>query len=132
MRTFYSACEVKEAGLTFGAVAQGVGTEIDFVPLIVDPEDFVAVILKLEIVEASGVGTKKFKHFALCEQRPQVHNAGKTVFPDNLDDAKYDRLCTMHTDDVSHLSSPAFAVLQLPTMHSSAPIDVGSLKIAHG
>jgi hypothetical protein len=96
---------MKEAGLTFRALTQGVRSEIDFVSLIVEPEDLVAVILKPEIVETHGAGTKKFKHLALCEQWPQIDDAGKAILPDNLDDTEYDRLRTMHSDYVSHLSS---------------------------
>jgi hypothetical protein len=107
MKTFYSACEMKEASLTFGALTQGVGSEIDLVSLIVEPEDLVAVFLKFEIVETGRAGTKEFKHFTLCKQWPQINDAGKAVLPDDLDDAKYDRLRTMHRDYVSHLSSSA-------------------------
>ena len=58
---------MKETGLPLGAVTQGVRSEIDLVSLIVEPEDLVTVILKLEIVETRAAGTKKFKHLALCE-----------------------------------------------------------------
>jgi hypothetical protein len=132
MKAFYSAGEVKETGLTLGAVTQGVRPEIDLVSLIVEPQDFVTVILKPEIVKTGGIDTKKFKHLSLCEQWPQVHDAGKAVFPDNLDDTEYDRLRTMHSDYVSHLSSPASAVLLPRPRRSSAPTDLGQPKIAHG
>jgi hypothetical protein len=132
MKAFYSTCEVKETGLTLGALPQGVRSEIDLISLIVEPEYFVAVILKLEIVKTGGIGAEEFKHLTLCEQWPQIHDAGKTVFPNDLDDAEDDRLRTMHGDYVSHLSSPASAILQLPTRHSSTPIDVGRPRIAHG
>src|ERR1700722_6639566 len=107
MKAFYSACEVKEAGLTLGALTQGVRSEIDLVSLIVDPENLVTVILELQIVKASGIDTKKFKHLALCQQWPQIDDAGKAVFPDDLDHTEYDRFRPMHSYYVSHLSSPA-------------------------
>src|SRR5580700_9187062 len=110
MKAFYSAGEVEETGLTLGTLTQGVRSKINLVPLIVEPENLVTVLLELKLVEAAGMGTKKLEHLALCQQRPQIHNAGKTVVPDDLDDPENDRLRTMHSYYVSHLSSPVFAV----------------------
>jgi hypothetical protein len=109
MKTFYSAGEMKETGLTLGTLTQGVRSEIDLVSLIVEPKDLVTMIFKLEIVITGGTGTKKFKHLTFGERWPQIDDSGKAVFPDNLDDTEYDRFRTMHSDYVSHLSSPASA-----------------------
>src|SRR5260370_37954355 len=115
MESFYSACEVKETSLTLSALTQGIGSEIDLVPLVVEPEDLVAMFLQPEIVKTGRIDTKKLEHLALCEQRPQIHDAGKAVLPDDLDDTEYDRLRTMHCDCVSHLS------LRLPQFFNRSP-----------
>src|SRR3979490_1853693 len=102
MKTFYSACKMKETSLALGALPQGVRSDVDLVSLIVEPEDLVPVIFKLEIVKPGGINTKKFKHLTLCEQRPQIHDARKAVLPDDPDHTEYDRLCARHSDYVSH------------------------------
>ncbi len=53
---------MKETGLTFGALAQGIRSEIDLIPLIVKPEDLMTMIFELEIVKTGGIDTKKFEH----------------------------------------------------------------------
>jgi hypothetical protein len=98
---------MKETSLTLGSLPQRVGSEVDFVPLIVEPEDFVTVVLKFDIVKTRGSGAEEFEHFAFVEQWPQIDDAGKTVFPDNFGDTEYDRFGTLHGDCVSHLSRPA-------------------------
>jgi hypothetical protein len=123
---------MKEAGLPFGALTQGVRSEIDLVSLIVEPEDLMTVVLEPKIVKTIGTGTKKFKHLTLCKQWSQIHDTGKAVFQDNLDDTEYDRFRTMHGYYVSHFSSPASAALLPQTRHSSTPINVGRPKLAHG
>jgi hypothetical protein len=107
MKAFYSAGEVEETGLTLGAVTKGVRAEIDLVSLIVEPEDLATVILEPEIVKTGGIDTKEFKHLALCEPWPQIDGPGEIIFPDDLDHTENDRLRTIHSDYVSHLSSPA-------------------------
>jgi hypothetical protein len=108
MKTFYSACEVKKSGLTLSALAQGIRPEINFVSLIVEPENLVPMFFQLEAVKTGRVGTKKFKHLAPGEQRPQVHDAGKAILPDNLDDPEDNRLRTLHGNYVSHLIFSGF------------------------
>src|SRR6266436_10159207 len=128
MDAFYLACKVKETGLTFGALSQGIGSEIDLVPLVIEPVDLVTVILQLEFVETGRSDAEKFKHLSLGKQRPQIHDAGKAVLPDDLDNAENDRLRTLHRDYVSHLSSPASAIPRRRSRHSATPIDVGQPK----
>ncbi|HEV7601278.1 MAG TPA: hypothetical protein VGO49_13635 [Bradyrhizobium sp.] len=79
---------MKKTGLPFRPLAQGIRSEIDLVSLIVEPEDFMTVVLKFEIVEAGGIGTEEFEHLTLCEQRPQVHDAGKSILPDDLENTE--------------------------------------------
>ena len=59
---------MKKAGLALGTLPQGVRSEVDLVSLIVEPEDLVTVILKLEIVKPGGICAKKLKHPTLCEE----------------------------------------------------------------
>src|SRR6266576_334032 len=101
MITFYSACEMKKTGLSLSALTQGIRSEIDLVTFVVKPEDFMAMIFKFKSVKFSGIDTEEFEHLAFCEQGPQVNDTGKPILPDDLDNAEYDRLRTMHSDYVS-------------------------------
>jgi hypothetical protein len=102
MIVLYSICEMKKTGLALSALAQGVGPEIDLVSLVIQPVDLVAMFFELDIVEAIRFRTKKSEHLALCQQRSQVNDAGKSIIPYDLDHAVDDRLGTLHEDYVSH------------------------------
>src|SRR5947209_1960825 len=123
---------MKKAGLALGALPQGVSPEIDFISLIIQPVNLLAMLFELESVEAAGRGAKKRKHLTFRQQRPQVYNTGESVLPDDLDYPVDDRLGTLHRDDVSHLSSPASATLRLRTRRSLIPSGVRKPMIAHG
>jgi hypothetical protein len=110
---------MKKAGLPLSALTQRIRSGIDLVAFVVKPKDFVAMVLKFETIKARSIGLKEFEHLTLCKQRPQVDDASEPVLPHDFDDTEYDRLCTLHGDYVSHLSSPACAVLQPQTMRPS-------------
>ena len=76
---------MKEAGLTLGALPQGVRSEIDLVSLIIQPEDLVTVILEFYLVKASGSGAEEFEHFSLGEQRPLVSRSEPAAGPVSVD-----------------------------------------------
>jgi hypothetical protein len=88
--------------LSLRAPTQRIRAEIDFIIIVVKPEDTVTVDFELEIVKARRIGTEEFKHLARGKHRPQINDTGKAILPDDLDDAEYDRFCTMHGDYVSH------------------------------
>src|ERR1041385_752368 len=110
---------MKKAGLSFRALTQRLRAEIDLVAFVVEPKDLVAMVLKFEIIKSFGIDAEECEHLALAKQRPQVDDASKPVFPNDLDHAEYDRLGTLHSNYVSHLSSLASAVLQLRTTRPS-------------
>ena len=110
---------MKKTSLALRTLTQGVRTKIDLLPLVIEPENLMAVILQFESIETRRIGAEELEHFTLGKQRSQVNDPGISVLPDDFDDAEYNRLCTLHRDDVSHLSSPACAFLPPLTTHSS-------------
>jgi hypothetical protein len=109
---------MKKTGLSLRAPTQGVRAEIDLIAVVVKPEDTVTVIFKLEIVKAGGIDPKEVEHLPFCKYRAQINDTGKAILPDDLDDAEYNWLRTVHGDYVSHgtLSlSPPEAITDHPT-----------------
>jgi hypothetical protein len=93
---------MKKTGLSLRALTQGVRAKIDLIIVVVKPEDTVTVVFELEIVKAGGIHPKEVEHLTFCKHRPHINDTGKSVLPDDLDDAEYNRLRTMHGDNVSH------------------------------
>jgi hypothetical protein len=93
---------MKKTGLSLRALTQGVRAEIDLITVVVKPEDTVTVVFELEIVKAGGIDPEEVEHLTFCKQWTQINYTGKAILPDDLDDAEYDRLRTMHGDYVSH------------------------------
>jgi hypothetical protein len=122
---------MKKTGLPFCALTQGIRSEIDLVAFVIKPKDLVTMVLKFEIIKARWIGPEEFEHLALGKQRPQVDDTSKPVLPNNLNDAEYDRLRTLHGNYVSHLLSPACAVLQPQTMRPSIRPDALPPMLAH-
>lgn len=92
--------------MLLGLPPQGVRSKVDFVCLIVDPENAVSIFFKPEVVKTVRTCAQKLKHWSLRKNRPQVDDSSETVFPDDPDEAKCDGLCTMHRNYVGHLIFP--------------------------
>jgi hypothetical protein len=93
---------MKKTGLSLRALTQGVRAELYHITIVVQPEDIVTVVFELEIVKAGGIDLEKVEHLAFCKYRPQVHDTGKAILPDDLDDAEYDWFGTLHGDNLGH------------------------------
>jgi hypothetical protein len=59
---------MKKTGLPFGTLAQGVSTKIDLLPLIIEPENLMAVILQFESVEPRRIGAEELKHLPFASK----------------------------------------------------------------
>src|ERR1700739_3884183 len=93
---------MKKAGLSFRALTQRVRSEIDLVALVVEPKDFVTMVLKFESIKSCGISPQEFEHLALAKQGPQVNDASEPVLPNDRDHAEYDRRGALDGGGVSH------------------------------
>jgi hypothetical protein len=76
-------------GLPLSVTPEGVRTQIDFVTLVINPVDRVAVFTKIHFLEVRP-SLEMSKNFSLREERPKINNAFIAIIPDDFENAMDD------------------------------------------